>query len=93
MKKVNFSDMVAVVATRTGNSKATVKEILEANSEITRELVKDGNEVVVHKIGKFYPKERGARTSRNPMTGEVLQVPAKTGFKFKPNKDVKNLED
>ena len=93
MKKVNFSDMVVAVAARTGKTKATVKEILEANSEITRELVKGGYEVIVHKIGKFYPKERAARTSRNPKTGEVLQVPAKTGFKFKPNNDVKNLED
>ena len=93
MKKVNFSDMVAEVATRTGNSKATVKEILEANSEITRELVKDRNEVVMYKLGKFCPKERTARTSRNPKTGETVQVPAKIGLKFKSNNDVKNLGD
>ena len=93
MKKVNFSDMVAAVATRTGKTKAIVKEILEANSEITRELVKDGNEVVLHKIGKFCPKEKAARTSRNPKTGEPVQVPAKIGLKFKSNNDVKNLGD
>lgn len=92
MKKVNFSDMVAAVANRTGKTKATVKEILEANSEITRELVKDRNEVVMYKLGKFCPKESAARTCRNPKTGEPVQVPAKIGLKFKSNNDVKNLE-
>ena len=93
MNKVNFSDMVTRVSNHTGDSKTDVKRILQANSEITIELVKQGCEVVLHKIGKFYPKERAARATRNPKTGEPLQVPAKTGFKFKANNDVKNLED
>ena len=93
MKKVNASELVDDVARLTGDSKVTVKRILEAAAEITIDAVKAGNEVVFPKIGKFYPKERGAKTSRNPKTGEMVEVPAKTGFKFKPNNNVKNLGD
>jgi DNA-binding protein HU-beta len=39
-------------------------------------------------FGTFAPSERPARTGKNPRTGEVLQIPAKTVVKFKPGADL-----
>lgn len=93
MERINASELVSRVSALTGDSKATVKRILDNTADFIVGAVKEGQEVVFPTIGKFYPKERNARTSRNPKTGEVIEVPAKTGFKFKPNNDVKNLGD
>jgi len=45
---------------------------------------------VIPGLGKLVKVERAARTGRNPATGEILQIPAKTVLKFKIAKAAKD---
>ncbi len=47
---------------------------------------KQGVKVVFGNLGKLSAAKRDAREARNPSTGAIIQVPAKTVVKFKPAK-------
>jgi DNA-binding protein HU-beta len=57
-------------------------------SQITEEL-KVGNDVTLHGFGKFSTKTTAARTGRNPITGDPVDIPAKRKVVFKPQKMLK----
>ena len=44
--------------------------------------MKNRDEVPLPGLGKFKVSERKARMGRNPLTGEPVQIPAKTVAKF-----------
>ncbi|MBL4692627.1 MAG: integration host factor subunit beta [Magnetovibrio sp.] len=56
--------------------------------EITGALA-DGDRVELRGFGAFSVKERGARTGRNPRTGEAVDVPAKYIPYFKTGKQLR----
>jgi DNA-binding protein HU-beta len=80
MTKAQLIDGVAKV---TGFSKKTVAEVLELIVfNLTRSLKVDGV-ATLHGIGIFEVRSMKARKSRNPRTGDPVDVPAhrKVGFK------------
>ena len=56
---------------------------------ITESLV-EGKKVELRGFGNFYTKTRGARTARNPKTGEKVFVPEKRIPAFKASKALKD---
>ncbi|PHS77790.1 MAG: integration host factor subunit beta [Rhodospirillaceae bacterium] len=56
--------------------------------EITSALA-DGDRVELRGFGAFSVKERGARTGRNPRTGDAVEVPAKYVPYFKTGKQLR----
>ncbi|PCI39028.1 MAG: integration host factor subunit beta [Rhodospirillaceae bacterium] len=56
--------------------------------EITSALA-DGDRVELRGFGAFSVKERGARTGRNPRTGDAVDVPAKYVPYFKTGKQLR----
>ena len=56
--------------------------------EITNALA-DGDRVELRGFGAFSVKERGARTGRNPRTGESVSVPSKFIPYFKTGKQLR----
>lgn len=56
--------------------------------EITARLAADGR-VELRGFGAFSTRERGARTGRNPRTGEMVEVDAKRVPYFKPGKEMR----
>jgi integration host factor subunit beta len=56
--------------------------------EIADRLAKGGR-VELRGFGAFSTRERGARTGRNPRTGETVQVPGKKVPFFKPGKEMR----
>jgi integration host factor subunit beta len=56
--------------------------------EITDALA-DGDRVELRGFGAFSVKERGARTGRNPRTGDAVDVPAKYVPYFKTGKQLR----
>lgn len=56
--------------------------------EITARLAADGR-VELRGFGAFSTRERGARTGRNPRTGELVAVDAKRVPYFKPGKEMR----
>ncbi|OMJ30779.1 integration host factor subunit beta [Sphingomonas sp. Sph1(2015)] len=56
--------------------------------EITKRLADDGR-VELRGFGAFSTRARGARTGRNPRTGETVNVCAKRVPYFKPGKEMR----
>ena len=58
-------------------------------ADIEREI-KAGGEVPLKGLGKFKVQNRKARVGRNPLTGEPVDIPAKTVVKFTVAKSLKD---
>lgn len=82
------------------NKKELVKEIQKVSARSTLKEAEDslnnvlaaievalrmGEDINISGFGKFYTKERPARTCRNPKTSEMVEVPASTAVGFKPS--------
>lgn len=66
-------------------SKDEMTKVREAADLIKRELA-SGEELVVYKFGSFSVKQTAARKGRKPGTDQVIDIPAKTGVRFKAYK-------
>lgn len=79
-------DMIDALADLNGSSRAAAERSLAAVlSVIQRGLEADGV-VRLTGIGKLYMYEAGARTARNPRTGDPVDVPARQRLRFKASK-------
>ncbi len=72
-----------------GTSKKDAKNMVDWLENQIVDGVKSGDEVVFG-IGKFQMKKTPARKGRNPVTGEVIKIKAKTKPIFKPSKKFKD---
>jgi len=66
---MNKSELVALVATKTGTSKLKTAEVVEAVIESITDAVANNEPVALLGFGTFTLRERAARTGRNPRTG------------------------
>lgn len=81
-------EIVAELAETVGIEKKQAVEMLEA---LVRMAVREASEgFTIPGLGKLVKVERKARTGRNPATGAVIQIPAKTVLKFKVAKAAKD---
>jgi len=76
-------DIAQVVAQRADVSAATAEEILGAALDVIGEQLAKGEDVRLAGFGTFEPRERAARTGRNPQTGAELAIAASTSVGFK----------
>lgn len=86
---ITIKELVDASASASGTTKRQAAAILEAAFAKAGEELRAGNEVTIRNFGRFFPKVRDARTARNPKTGEAVQVPAKTVYKFSPRGSLK----
>lgn len=84
------SDLVSAVANRTLKKDADVKVIVDAALDVIREQLAAGDTITLQGFGTFQVRTRAARTSRNPQTGEPVQVSEKKAPGFKPAKALKD---
>jgi len=86
---VNKSELIDLVAEKTGMSKkdseTAVKAVLDS---ITDGLVR-GDKVQLVGFGTFEVRQRKAREGRNPATGEKIKINALKVPAFKPGKALK----
>lgn len=68
-----------------------IGEIFDTIIDDIKHKVASGERVSIPKFGIFESKERAARTARNPVTGDPVEVPAYKVCKFKPATDFKNM--
>jgi DNA-binding protein HU-beta len=80
MNKGQLKDAIADAAGLTG---ADAERALDAVIDAITKTVAGGDKVTIAGFGTFEPRERSARTGRNPQTGEEIQIAATTvpGFK------------
>ena len=77
------AEFVVKFAEKTGMSKKDAANAVNAFFEVTADALKAGDKVVFPGTFKAEVSERKARTGRNPITGETLNIPAKKVVKAK----------
>lgn len=83
------SQLLAVLAEKSGMAKKDVASFLEMLASLAYDEVKKGGEFVLPGFGKMVKAKRKARVGRNPATGAEIQIPAKTVVKFRLAKAAK----
>ena len=86
MKK---KELVINIAEITGDTKKASKEFLEAFINTVIQGLIDDRIVEVEGLGTFTLKVREANNARNPLTGELIQVPKLNAIYFKACQDFK----
>ena len=87
MKKV---ELVEAVAAKAGITKADATRAIDATFETITGALKAGDKVPVAGFGTFATSERAARQGRNPQTGAVVEIAARTAVTFKAGSAVKD---
>ena len=82
----NRGDVVDEVAALTSMSQGDVDKVIKAYEKTIADALAAGGDVRLTGFGVWKVSHRAARTSRNPRTGEPVQVPARTSPKFQPGK-------
>lgn len=80
------NDLITELHNRTGITKKSVGEVLDAFAEVTKAAVGSGTELSIPGVGKITTRQKAARTGRNPATGMPVEIPAKTVVAFKAAK-------
>jgi DNA-binding protein HU-beta len=88
---VNKSELVQTVASSSGADKRSVEGVLGAFFDTVKTQTKSGDKVAWPGFGSFQASQRGARTGRNPRTGEPVKIKASTGMKFTPSSTLKEF--
>jgi DNA-binding protein HU-beta len=87
---VNKTELVDRVAERADLSRASAGRAVDAVFDTITQALRDSEQVVVVGFGSFQVRERGARTGRNPRTGETLEIRATRVPGFRPGKALKD---
>jgi DNA-binding protein HU-beta len=88
---VSKSDIVSRVAEETGHTKTLVSAVVDATITQIGQALVEGEDVRLHAFGTFAVKETKARQARNPMTGDIVDVPAGRKVSFKPSSELKKV--
>lgn len=83
------SDLIEAVASSTGSTKSTTKEIVDATINHIASSLLQGDKIQIAGLGTFAVKDTAARAARNPRTGETVNLPAGRKITFKPAADLK----
>ncbi len=86
---MNKSELIQVIASTSGESKAAVDRVLDKLGEIVGNL-EPGEELTLPGIGKLKAFAKPARTARNPATGGTIDVPASVAIKLVASKALKD---
>ena len=90
MARMTQTQIINSLAEKTGAKKADVKNMFDALAEMATSEVKANGEFTVPGFGKLKKTQRKARDGRNPATGAVIRIPAKTTVKFSVGKSMKD---
>jgi DNA-binding protein HU-beta len=86
---MNKAELVEEVANRTGLTKKTSREAVDAITSVIADSLVRGEKVTLVGFGTFQVMERKARKGVNPQTRESIQIPAKKVPKFKPGRGLR----
>lgn len=85
-------ELVQAIAKETGYTQEVVNNVIDAMQPVIVEAcVENGDEVNLPELGKFKRQVFTARTGRNPLTGEALEIPESHTVGFKASTKVKKV--
>ena len=87
---MNKTELIAAIAEKAELSKKDSEKALKAFVDVVTEELKKDNKIQLVGFGTFEVSSRGARTGRNPQTGEEMEIAACKAPKFKAGKAFKD---
>lgn len=89
-KKLTRNDIISNVCEKhPAFIKSGAKTIINAALDALAEAIATGQHVEIRRLGVFSTKYRPPRKSRNPRTGESINVGHSRGVRFKMSRDIK----
>jgi DNA-binding protein HU-beta len=87
---MNKSELIDAVANAGDLNKADASRAVDGVIAAVTEALKSGDQVTIVGFGTFLVRERGARSGRNPRTGETIHIAASKAPAFKAGKALKD---
>ncbi len=87
---MNKTELIAAVAESTGMTKKDTEQVISAALAAITDAIAGGDKVSLSGFGIFETKHREARTGRNPVTTQVILIPATNAPVFKASKTLKD---
>jgi integration host factor subunit beta len=90
VETVTKKDLVDKIAEKRPDiNKTTISEVVQIFLQTIEDSLVAGQRIELRDFGVFSPKERAARTARNPKTGAPVEVPATRVAAYKIGKQLK----
>jgi len=86
---MNKADLVNGIAASAGISKTTAAAMIEALIDSISSAIKKGERVTLVGFGTFAISHHKARNGRNPQTGDLIKLPARSAARFLPSSELK----
>jgi DNA-binding protein HU-beta len=83
---MNKLELTTAVSAKTGLTKKSADEAVDAVLDTIMDAVRDGDKVTITGFGTFLLVERAARLGRNPKTGEEISIAPRKQPRFVPGK-------
>jgi len=90
MARMTQTEIISNLADSCGCKKSDVKGMFDALASLATSEVRQNGEFTLPGFGKLKKTQRKARDGRNPATGAVIKIPAKTTVKFSIGKAMKD---
>ena len=87
---MNKTQLIDVVALKTGLKKAQAEAAVNAMNEAIAEALAAGDKVQLIGFGTYEVKTRAERSGRNPKTGETITIAASKAPAFSAGKALKD---
>lgn len=87
---MNKAELIATMAEISGVSKKDTELVLNAFIDTVQKTLKHDGKVQIPGFGSFEVRERAARSGRNPLTGEAIEIAAAKVPAFKAGKGLKD---
>ena len=87
---MNKAELVTKVVEKTGLTKKDAEKVVVAVFDSIQDALTAGDRVQLVGFGTFEVRSRGARTGRNPRSGDTIQIPATKVPAFKAGKALKD---
>ncbi len=85
------SDLINIIAKRSGLKKEDVKNAMEISIEEIQNALKKGESVGFLGFGVFEVKKVAKRVGMNPKTKERVDIPSRKQVKFRPGRGLKEI--
>ena len=92
-KNITKKDLVEEIASRAGMTQVDTKIIVENFLDAISNALIEGKNIEIRGFGRFKLRMRGARTARNPRTGEKVSIDAQIRPVFEASRELSKIFD
>ena len=90
MARMTQTEIISSLADSSGIKRSDIKSMFDTLAALASSEVQKNGEFTLPGFGKLVKATRKARDGRNPATGAVIKIPAKTTVKFSIGKAMKD---